>query len=868
MNNIDIIIPIYNAFDDLKLCINSVRKYTDLNANRLILINDNSSDERIRPFLQDQSSDQIIVINNEKNMGFSNNINIGMKMSDKNDVILLNSDTIVTAGWVEKIAACAYSNKFCATVTPLSNNATLCSVPVFCEENELPEGMSIDEAGEIVEKCSMKKYPHITVANGFCMFVKREVIQKIGYFDAATFGRGYGEENDFCNRAEQIGYCHLMCDDTFIYHSGTKSFISKEKENYIKAHERILKERYPIQMRKNEEHVYHNPNRDVIDNVADYFELYNDRKNVLLVGYSDFRKGSEDNVGGTQLHVKHLVEGLREKYNIFVAARNYSTLSVTAYVGKKEHCYRFFIGEQSPYLRVSDSRIAEVFRNVLAAFRIDLVHVHHVKKLSMDIYFEAQRQGIPVITTLHDFYMICPPINQVDADNKICTKQETPDCSLCLKEKCGIYENIEFLPLWRKLCEKILSDCAMIITPSNSTRDISLKYYPVLKEKMEVIGHGMDKICLDEMMKRSDYSESGDIVLDMKIIYPHSKNMAQIEGTITSCSGENDFDQAALKLTDQNQNIQYLPVFLDQNNYFISYIPEDYLSEGSLEITPVVLRNKCYIGNSKSSFQIESKRLASKHGLKVAFIGGLNEIKGGKIAADLIASGDEKIEWFLFGIVGDHKLAASKGENYHNMGRYHQENLQELLTFYHIDVVCILSIWPETFSYTLSEAVLSGIPVIVTNTGALAERVSETGIGKIVDIENVEKHVLKILHEWMADSMQYGKYVDKIKKMKHWSIEQMAETYASIYSRFAQCKENRSLFSTTFDAKMIYESSKGNLTEYRSNEMRKKQDEIERLKRENDLLKDTYTWKIVSKLTSMNFPLKHSIYTWLKSKNI
>ena len=80
LNTIDIIIPIYNALDDLKKCLESVQKHTDLDRHRLILINDNSTDERIKPFLQEQRSERIIVIHNDKNMGFSNNINTGMQI--------------------------------------------------------------------------------------------------------------------------------------------------------------------------------------------------------------------------------------------------------------------------------------------------------------------------------------------------------------------------------------------------------------------------------------------------------------------------------------------------------------------------------------------------------------------------------------------------------------------------------------------------------------------------------------------------------------------------------------------------------------------------------------------------------------------
>ena len=213
----DIIVPIYNAYDDLVLCLESLYENTNLSRNRLILINDNSSDSRIKDYLDKQVGENIIVIHNKENKGFSNNVNIGMAQSNENDVVLLNSDTIVTPNWLEKIRKCAYLCQSTGTVTPLSNNATLCSVPRAFEKNLLPEGLSVKNVGEIVERCSLNKYPRITTSNGFCMYIKREVIDCIGNFDAETFGRGYGEENDFCYRAEQVGYRHVMCDDTYVY---------------------------------------------------------------------------------------------------------------------------------------------------------------------------------------------------------------------------------------------------------------------------------------------------------------------------------------------------------------------------------------------------------------------------------------------------------------------------------------------------------------------------------------------------------------------------------------------------------------------------------------------------------------------------
>ena len=442
---VDIIIPIYNAYDDLYKCLQSVYQYTDLVENRLILINDNSSDTRIEPYLNSQTKENVIIIHNKENKGFSNNINLGMAQSKERDVLLLNSDTIVTKNWVEKIVECAYSDRAIGTVTPLSNNATLCSVPNFCEENSLPEGMNVDQAAAIIEECSLRKYPRITVAHGFCMFVKREVINAIGNFDAETFGRGYGEENDFCNRAEQMGYIHVMCDDTYIYHSGTKSFVSKEKEAYIKEHERILYKRYPRQMRKNSLHCQENPNGWVGKNIAFHFDIWNGKKNILYLLQSDFREGADDNVGGTQLHVKHLTMGLCKDMNVFVAARDKDYLQVTAYVNDKEHVFRFHIGEKELFPVFHDRKLAEIFRTILGGFRIDIVHVHHTATTSLDIYYEADRLGIPILFTAHDFYYVCPNEKLLDYEGSICIEKECTDCVKCLNEKRGICEKNNYL---------------------------------------------------------------------------------------------------------------------------------------------------------------------------------------------------------------------------------------------------------------------------------------------------------------------------------------------------------------------------------------------------------------------------------------
>ena len=240
---VSVIVPIYNAYEDTKKCIESILKYSTKNYE-LILINDKSTDSRVGTLLKSYENNQnIIIINNPVNVGFVTSVNIGLKYSN-HDVILLNSDTIVTPKWIEKLTCAAYSDKNIATVTPFSNNAGVFSVPVMNKNNTIPEKLSLNEMSNIIEKLSNHKYMRIPTGNGFCMYIKRDVINSIGYFDDKTFGRGYGEENDFCMRAIYNGWENIIDDSTYIFHKGSSSF-GYEKQKLINQHMEILEDKHP-----------------------------------------------------------------------------------------------------------------------------------------------------------------------------------------------------------------------------------------------------------------------------------------------------------------------------------------------------------------------------------------------------------------------------------------------------------------------------------------------------------------------------------------------------------------------------------------------------------------------------------------------
>lgn len=857
---VDIIIPIYNAYEDLTICLESIYKNTDLQRNRLILINDNSSDERIKPYLEQQRQKNVIVIHNESNKGFSNNINIGMAKSEENDVILLNSDTVVTERWVEKIVECAYSDPSIGTVTPLSNNATLCSVPDFCKENRLPEGMTIEQAGDIVEKCSMKKYPRITVAHGFCMLVKREVINAIGNFDAETFERGYGEENDFCNRAEQAGYHHVMCDNTYIYHSGTKSFVSKEKEKYILAHDRILRERYPEQMYGNDIHVRDNPNGFVGRNVGIYFDLANGKKNILYVVQSDFKKGAEDNIGGTQHHVRDMMNGLRQEYNVFVAARNGNYLNLTVYYGKKEKAFKFYIGKRSSIYEFRNKVFEKLWRNILSAFHIDLVHVHHVISISFDIFYVAEEYGIPIVFTAHDFYFICPSVKMLDADGNVCIGKDTAECcKVCLNSQLGITDKIDYIRIWREKCAEIFHVCNKIVVPDESAAMILKVYYPFIAEKLCVVEHGYDMVGQTKK----------EVMSSLQVIHRYEKLIKEgpsyrISGwAYLQENGECINTKAYLQIRNKSGLEELIPASREKrmdviaiddkcNVGFSCVIPQKFLDGNALE-TRIVLEHEGKHIYATESFETPILE-ATRKKLNIAFIGGLNKAKGGEKVSAIVETMKEDVNWYVFGGIGVKTLFYQEQDNLVKTGNYNPEDLSILLKTHEIDVIGIISIWPETYSYTLTEAILNGIPVIVTDIGALGRRTRELNCGWLVAPEHIEEDFVRIVKGILKDGQQLDEYKKNIAKLHLPDIAHMTGEYQKMYGKLWKDY----VTYETADYEVIYGGyAEANLDAEGDTKLSgtEKQQLLE-TKAELELLKSSLSYKIVQKIWCMKIPGK------------
>ena len=153
-----------------------------------------------------------VLIRNEINLGFIKAVNQGISASKARYVCLLNNDTIVTKGWLEAMIEVAESSPQIGIINPSSNN--LGQKPAAGEPIKLYAEKFRNSAVKTVE---------MATAIGFCMLIKREVVEKIGLFDE-IYGMGNFEDTDFSKRAAKAGYRAARAVRAYVYHRENSSF--------------------------------------------------------------------------------------------------------------------------------------------------------------------------------------------------------------------------------------------------------------------------------------------------------------------------------------------------------------------------------------------------------------------------------------------------------------------------------------------------------------------------------------------------------------------------------------------------------------------------------------------------------------------
>ncbi len=248
-----LIVCIHNGYKDVVECLNSIQEnWDDEGLTELILVDD-FSDEETADYVKNfsnQFSAATLVRLSEQHF-YTRAANAGLRLSTGDLTTLLNSDTIVTAGWARKIRNVFEHDPNVGIAGPLSNAASTQSVPNVKSKdgqtaiNQLPEGMSVARFATALDHlASGLTVPYVPLIHGFCYTIHRKVIDTIGYLDEKNFPTGYGEENDYSFRADDAGFALAVALNSFVYHAKSKSYNRNQQQSFTQAGQKALTAKY------------------------------------------------------------------------------------------------------------------------------------------------------------------------------------------------------------------------------------------------------------------------------------------------------------------------------------------------------------------------------------------------------------------------------------------------------------------------------------------------------------------------------------------------------------------------------------------------------------------------------------------------
>lgn len=391
IRSVTVILPVYKGIEMTRRCIEAAMPgILSMAGAKIIAINDCSPDAGMQDMLLEleaQWPDVLTVLENPNNLGFVKTVNRGMRQAAEADIVFLNSDVIVPQNWLERLTAEAYIAPNIGTVTPFSNNATICSFPAFLYENEQAFGLDVHQIDKVFAGARL---PNVKAPTGvgFCMYVRRDCLDVVGLLNEEKFGRGYGEENDLCQRALKAGWSNVITPNLYAFHEGGVSFSSTKQaliENAFKA----IVELHPDYHLDIQTFIAEDPVKLVRVNRLVQLLSTLDRPKVLQV--------SHEAGGGVKQHVEELSEALQANtYNLILKPRK-GAGAVSLYMGTFPGADElvFHLPEELPKLVA-----------LLKGCGVGFVHFHHSLGLNPALFDLPAQLGTEYALTVHDFYWL------------------------------------------------------------------------------------------------------------------------------------------------------------------------------------------------------------------------------------------------------------------------------------------------------------------------------------------------------------------------------------------------------------------------------------------------------------------------------
>ncbi len=615
-----VVVPVYRGRAETLSCLALILTAENETPFELVVIDDRSPDKALSSDLRRLARKGYFkLLRNRENRGFVASVNRGMAFDTSVDVILLNSDTEVYGDWIDRLRAASRRAGDIGTVTPMTNNGTICSYPVFTQDNVAPLEVSHVTLDRLAREANDGVAVEIPTAVGFCMYITRPCLEACGLFDEQRFGKGYGEENEFCLRSRAQGWRHVLAANVFVRHLGSTSFGNKERLRRGQRALETLNALYPDYERSIQRFIDEDPIREVrarLD-VARLKRLGTDR-NMLLVNHV---RG-----GGTEKHVQEQIARLtREGWSTY----HLRATPFSRRLARLSHAATLVLPNMDEIdLEDEPERLVSLLRSL----GISRIHIHHLVEFKADApdrFADLSRKaGIPIDVTVHDYFSICPRINLVGADGTYCGEPPVRQCQACLSRRPTEFGAVD-VAQWRARYARLFEVAEHVYVPNGDVETRLRRYFP-----------------------------SASIVV----------------------RAHDDADSAF----------------------------EPRVRSGRKPSDPV----------------------------RVGVIGAISDIKGLRVLEDCARLANRKGLPVSFTVIGyTSRDAEVRRLGVEVTGPYSNDKVEWLVAKHKIDVLWLPSIWPETYCYTLSEALQTGLPICAFDIGAIAARLRALDAGRLIDLD-------------------------------------------------------------------------------------------------------------------------------------
>lgn len=464
---VDVIVPVYRGLEDTQRCILSALASPCQTDWHLVVINDCSPEPEVSQWLREVAAQEprITLLENKENLGFVATVNRGMRLHPDRDVLLLNSDTEVANDWLDRIQRAAYAQPQVASVTPFSNNATICSYPRFCEANDLPAGHTTASLDQLFAQHLAGHAVAVPTGVGFCMYIRRACLQEIGAFDEEHFGKGYGEENDFCIRAHNAGWTNLHLLDTFVRHVGGISFGDSKSERELNAM-RTLAKLHP----RYDSDVHHFIGRDP----AQWARRVIDVARITCSGKPVILNVMHNREGGTLRHLQEMGEHLAEHATFLRLSPAPGGVALRLEGEFDKLSLHFNLPQEQDHLVQTLQRL-----------QVAHIHYHHLLGHTPFISQLPELLGLAHDFTLHDYYSYCPQISLTDETHRYCGEKGIEQCRQCVQRNPA--PGGLDIQAWRDQYTPLLGQARTVISPSADAGQRLLQVLP--QAKVQVVPH-------------------------------------------------------------------------------------------------------------------------------------------------------------------------------------------------------------------------------------------------------------------------------------------------------------------------------------------------------------------------------------------